>query len=135
MRRAVHPLKENLLWVRTFRTVKELRPALINFKQIYNECWLIERHGHQLPAQLRRDQMDNLPLAALSQSGVSEFRFGTHPIVPAVHFVFSIHNFLSLRKKSSQKGTRYWRTDDATAGEIVTPAEAITVGDCNSGQV
>ena len=54
----------NLLWIRTFRTVEELRLALINFRQIYNEHWLIQRHGHRSPAQFRRDQMDNLPLAA-----------------------------------------------------------------------
>jgi putative transposase len=55
---------ENLLWVRTFRSVEELRRALIGFRQSYNEHWLIERHGHRSPAQFRRDQMDTLPLAA-----------------------------------------------------------------------
>jgi putative transposase len=62
--RFIRTLKENLLWVRTFRDVEELRLALIDFRQTYNEHWLIERHGHRPPAQLRRDQMDTLPLAA-----------------------------------------------------------------------
>jgi putative transposase len=62
--RFIRTLKENLLWVRTFRTVEELRLALIDFRQAYNERWLIERHGHRSPAQFRRDQMDTLPLAA-----------------------------------------------------------------------
>ena len=62
--RFIRTLKENLLWIRTFRTVEELRLALINFRQIHNENGLIERHGHRSPAQFRRDQMDNLPLAA-----------------------------------------------------------------------
>jgi putative transposase len=62
--RFIRTLKENLLWVRTFRTVEELRLALIAFRQTYNEHWLIERHGHRSPAQFRRDQMDTLPLAA-----------------------------------------------------------------------
>jgi putative transposase len=62
--RFIRTLKENLLWVRTFRTVEELRLALIAFRQAYNEYWLIERHGHRSPAQFRRDQMDTLPLAA-----------------------------------------------------------------------
>jgi putative transposase len=62
--RFIRTLKENLLWVRTFRTVEELRLALIDFRQTYNECWLIERHGHRSPAQFRRDQMDKIPLAA-----------------------------------------------------------------------
>ena len=50
--------------VRTFRTVEELRLALIKFRRTYNEHWLIERHGHRSLAQFRRDQMDTLPLAA-----------------------------------------------------------------------
>lgn len=62
--RFIRTLKENLLWVRTFRTVEELRLALIDFRRTYNECWLIERHGHRSPAQFRRDQMDMMPLAA-----------------------------------------------------------------------
>ena len=62
--RFIRTLKENLLWVRTFQTVEELRLALLEFRQTYNEHWLIERHGHRSPAQFRRDQMDHVPLAA-----------------------------------------------------------------------
>jgi putative transposase len=62
--RFIRTLKENLLWLTTFRTVEELRLALIDFRQIYNEHWLIERHGHRSPAQFRRNQMDTIPLAA-----------------------------------------------------------------------
>jgi len=62
--RFIRTLKENLLWVRTFQTVEELRLALIDFRRTYNEHWLIERHGHRSPAQFRRDQMDTMPLAA-----------------------------------------------------------------------
>jgi putative transposase len=62
--RFIRTLKENLLWVSTFRDVEELRLALIVFRKAYNEHWLIERHGHRSPVQFRRDQMDTLPLAA-----------------------------------------------------------------------
>lgn len=62
--RFIRTLKENLLWVRTFQTVEELRLALLEFRRAYNEHWLIERHGHRSPAQFRRDQMDQVPLAA-----------------------------------------------------------------------
>ena len=62
--RFIRTLKENLLWVRTFRTVEELRLALIEFRRTYNESWLIERHGHRSPAQFRRDRMDTMPMAA-----------------------------------------------------------------------
>jgi putative transposase len=36
-------LKENLLWVRTFDTIEELRTALVEFATHYNETWLVAR--------------------------------------------------------------------------------------------
>ncbi len=54
--RFVRILKENLLWVKTFATVEELRVALQEFRRIYNETWIIERHGYKTPAQIRREQ-------------------------------------------------------------------------------
>ena len=36
-------LKENLLWVRSFATVEELRWALLEFKNLYNHHWILER--------------------------------------------------------------------------------------------
>jgi len=62
--RFIRTLKENLLWVQIFHTVEELRLALIDVRQTYNEHWLIQRHGHRSPAQVRRNQMDTMPLAA-----------------------------------------------------------------------
>jgi len=53
--RFIRTLKEQLLWVRTFRTVEELRLALLDWLKVYNENWLIQRHGHRAPAQVRRD--------------------------------------------------------------------------------
>jgi len=47
-------LKENLLWVRDFATVEELRLALLEFRQLYNEHWILERHGYLTPAQVRQ---------------------------------------------------------------------------------
>jgi hypothetical protein len=47
-------LKENLLWVRHFATVVELVEALREFKRVYNEQWLIERHGFRTPSQARQ---------------------------------------------------------------------------------
>ena len=49
-------LKENLLWVRTFDTIEELRTALVEFATRYNETWLVARHGYRTPAQVRADQ-------------------------------------------------------------------------------
>jgi len=54
--RFIRTLKENLLWVRTFDTVEELRAALVEFASRYNETWLVARHGYRTPAQVRADQ-------------------------------------------------------------------------------
>lgn len=62
--RFVRTLKENLLWVRSFETVEELRQALLEFKELYNNDWLIERHGHKTPAQVRAEQMAAMKWAA-----------------------------------------------------------------------
>ena len=39
--RFIRILKDNLLWVRTFATVEELRQALIEFKEQYNRRWIL----------------------------------------------------------------------------------------------
>jgi transposase InsO family protein len=51
--RFVRTLKEQLLWVHTFDTVEELRQALQAFRKLYNDSWLVARHGHQTPSQIR----------------------------------------------------------------------------------
>jgi putative transposase len=62
--RFIRTLKENLLWVRRFTTVEELRLALIAFRQTYNRSWIIERHGYKTPAQIRADQISPMSVAA-----------------------------------------------------------------------
>ena len=62
--RFIRTLKENLLWVRRFDTIEELRLALHAFQRTYNQTWIIERHGYQTPAQVRAAQLDRLPMAA-----------------------------------------------------------------------
>jgi transposase InsO family protein len=47
-------LKEQLLWVRHFSTIDELRQALLAFKETYNREWLIARLGYRSPAQVRQ---------------------------------------------------------------------------------
>lgn len=51
--RFIRTLKENLLWVRSFPMVEELRQALLAFKDLYNHTWLLERHGFKTPDQTR----------------------------------------------------------------------------------
>ncbi len=46
-------LKEQLLWVRHFRSIPELVRALQDFRALYNQSWLIERLGFLSPIQAR----------------------------------------------------------------------------------
>ena len=62
--RFIRTLKENLLWVRHFETIEELRLALLDFAAWYNTHWLVARHGHRTPAQIRADQHPALDQAA-----------------------------------------------------------------------
>jgi putative transposase len=62
--RFIRTLKENLLWVRTFETVEELRQALLHFREIYNSTWLIERHGFITPKSFRQQQLQPAAMAA-----------------------------------------------------------------------
>jgi putative transposase len=57
-------LKEQLLWVRRFRDLDEIRAALITFRDQYNQHWIIERLGYRTPAQARRDRSVDLQMAA-----------------------------------------------------------------------
>src|ERR687898_231240 len=60
----IRTLKENLLWVRRFDTIEELRMALHRFQEIYNQTWIVERHGYQTPAAIRAAQLAPLLAAA-----------------------------------------------------------------------
>jgi putative transposase len=33
----------------TFEAIKDLRQALLAFREVYNNTWLIERHGYLSP--------------------------------------------------------------------------------------
>ena len=62
--RFIRTLKENLLWVRTFDTIEDLRQALLAFRDTYNTTWLIERHGFLTPAAFRQRQLQPAARAA-----------------------------------------------------------------------
>src|SRR4029077_596902 len=61
--RFIRTLKENLLWVRTFKTIDELRAELAEFARRYNESWLVARHGYKTPARVREEQ--TMPRSAI----------------------------------------------------------------------
>ena len=62
--RFMRTLKEQLLWVRHFDTVEELRLALLEFKGRYNEHWLLQRHNWQTPVTVRANHVEPLAMAA-----------------------------------------------------------------------
>ena len=62
--RCIRTLKENLLWVRTFETIEELRQALLAFRETYSTTGLIKRHGFLKPAQFHHKQLQTAAIAA-----------------------------------------------------------------------
>jgi len=48
-------LKEQLLWIRHFRDLEELRTALIEFRNRYNHQWILQRLNYRTPLQAHRD--------------------------------------------------------------------------------
>jgi putative transposase len=56
--------KEQVLWVRRFRDLEELRVALIEFRDRHNNKWILQRLGYRTPAQARRDFQLELEVAA-----------------------------------------------------------------------
>jgi len=54
LERFIRTLKEQLLWVRTFRTAEELRQAQVEFRDRFNRRWIVERLGYLTPAQARQ---------------------------------------------------------------------------------
>ncbi len=52
--RFIRTLKEQLLWVRTFQTMEELRQALAEFRERYNQRWIVQRLGYLTPQQARQ---------------------------------------------------------------------------------
>lgn len=57
-------LKEQVLWVRRFRDLEELRAALSEFRDRYNQHWIVHRLGYRTPSQARSELTVELTLAA-----------------------------------------------------------------------
>jgi putative transposase len=62
-KRLIRTPKENLLWVRDFGTVEELRVALLEFRKRYNETWILTQYGYRAPAAIRAVQTKPAALA------------------------------------------------------------------------
>jgi transposase InsO family protein len=52
--RFIRTLKEQLLWVKVFQNIEELRCALAEFRERYNQRWIVQRWGYLTPAQARQ---------------------------------------------------------------------------------
>ena len=70
--RFIRTLKENLLWVRTFNSIEDLRVALVAFAKRYNETWLVARHGYKSPAKVREEQ--TAPQLVIDPTTVADLR-------------------------------------------------------------
>ena len=62
--RFIRTLKENLLWIRRFDTIEELRTALLEFQETYNSQWIVQKNRYLTPNQVRTNQKSNLKIAA-----------------------------------------------------------------------
>ena len=62
--RFIRTKKENLLWIRRYDTVEELRLVLLEFKDTYNREWIIARHAYKTPAAVRPIQNEAVNVAA-----------------------------------------------------------------------
>jgi transposase InsO family protein len=54
MERWIRTLKEECLYLHDFATLDEARQVISEFIERYNREWLLERHGHRTPADVRR---------------------------------------------------------------------------------
>ena len=53
--RFIRTLKEQCLYLHDFESLEEAREAIAGFIERYNRGWLLERHGHKTPAQVRQE--------------------------------------------------------------------------------
>jgi len=56
--------KEELLWVRSFGAIEELGRALVEFKDTYNNTWIIERHWYKRALDVGKEQIRSLSRVA-----------------------------------------------------------------------
>ena len=62
--RLIRTLKENILWGPHLRDHRGTGPALLEFRETYNNSWLIQRHGFISPAAFRQQELHAVKQAA-----------------------------------------------------------------------
>ena len=55
MERFIRTLKEECLYIHDFHSLEEARDVIGDFIERYNQEWLLERHGHRTPADVRQE--------------------------------------------------------------------------------
>ena len=58
MERWIRTLKEECLYLHDFESLDQAREIIEAFIQRYNEQWLLERHGHRTPAEVRKAALE-----------------------------------------------------------------------------
>ena len=53
--RFLRTLQEQAIYGRVFDTIEEVRQAVAEFVELYNESWLVEKNGYLSPRQARED--------------------------------------------------------------------------------
>lgn len=53
--RFIRTLKEQLLWLERFDGIESLTRALHDFRERFNQTWIMHRHGFRTPAQVRAE--------------------------------------------------------------------------------
>lgn len=61
--RFIRTLKEQLLWIKRFDTVEELRLALVAWAKQYNENWILGKYGYLTPKQVRQTLLPQATVA------------------------------------------------------------------------
>jgi len=51
--RFIKTLKEQVLHLQYFKTIEDLRMALLDFKELYNDEWLVQKHKYKTPNEVR----------------------------------------------------------------------------------
>ena len=52
-------LKTECLWIEHFQDVEHARDIVGRWMETYNNQWLIERHGHRTPREVRQTQEES----------------------------------------------------------------------------
>ena len=125
-------MKENLLWLRRFDTVEDLRRALHAFKDQYNRSWILHRHGYRTPAQVRADQV-TVAVAAWCKRNVSNPWTATYatisekPLHPCGHSLI-IQIILSDTEVENMHTSSTWHMADCAKRHLPSKGIVLDVG-------